>query len=143
MSPDRLDRATRSYVMSRIRSKGTKCERALRAALVGRHIKGFKMHYDAFGQPDFAFPSQKVAIFCDSEFWHGLKPIPVSNRAYWGPKIARNVSRDRLVESKLRAEGWTVLRFRESRLLGSLAECVEEISARLHERSSGPIHLKG
>ena len=136
MSPDKFDRSVRSYIMSRIRSKDTKCERALRASLIRQGIRGFRMHHKIVGRPDFAFPVEKIAIFCDSDFWHGLKPIPSTNRAYWATKIARNKSRDRSVESKLRAEGWVVLRFREYRLLNSPTECVEEISVTLRERSA-------
>lgn len=25
-----------------------------------------------FGKPDFAFKARKIAVFCDSEFWHGF-----------------------------------------------------------------------
>lgn len=32
-----------------------------------------KKHYDVSGKPDFAFPRDKVAVFCDSHFWHGYK----------------------------------------------------------------------
>ncbi len=93
------------------------------------------MHYNVIGHPDFAFPVEKVAIFCDSDFWHGFKPLPASNRRYWVAKISKNVSRDKLVNSTLEAEGWLVLRFRESRLLSSPSQCVEEILAGLWERA--------
>lgn len=134
MSPDKFGPNVRSYIMSRVRSKGTKCERMLRAELIRQGIDGFKMHYKLVGTPDFAFPYSKVAIFCDSEFWHGLKPLPVSNRRYWSSKINYNVRRDRVVTSKLRAQGWMVLRLRESAILSSPMKCVDQIKSRLKER---------
>lgn len=127
MTPDKFDRNVRSYIMSRIRSRGTKCERTLRAALIRKGIRGFKMHYGITGHPDFAFPVQKVAIFCDSDFWHGRKPIPVSHREYWAAKFRRNMSRDSIVNSKLGATGWTVIRLRESQILKSPSKCVKDI----------------
>lgn len=60
--------------------------------------------------------TKKVAIFCDSEFWHGYdwehknKEIK-TRREFWIPKIERNIERDREVTKTLEDEGWTVVRF--------------------------------
>ena len=65
---------------------------------------------------DIAFPGRRVAIFVDGCFWHGC-PVhgtqPRSNTWYWGPKLQRNVERDRVVDQTLSAAGWTVVRIWE------------------------------
>lgn len=67
------------------------------------------------GKPDAANKSKKIAIFFDSEFWHGFdwtnrKKNIKSNTAFWLPKIERNIARDELVNEKLLQGGWKVIR---------------------------------
>ena len=57
--------------MQAIKSKDTKIEICLRKELWLRGIRYRKNVKDVFGKPDIAFKSKKVAVFCDSEFWHG------------------------------------------------------------------------
>lgn len=62
---------TRSENMARIKSKNTDIELILRKAL---WAKGFRYRVNdtsVIGKPDIVFKRKKVAIFCDSEFWHG------------------------------------------------------------------------
>ena len=65
--------------------------------------------------PDIVFRKQKVAIFCDSEFWHGKKYLEgqrfKKNAEYWETKIKNNIKRDKKVNEILKKDGWTVLRF--------------------------------
>ncbi|HET7484940.1 MAG TPA: very short patch repair endonuclease [Solirubrobacterales bacterium] len=67
-------------------------------------------------RPDIVFTRSKVAVFVDGCFWH-LCPehgqIPKANRAYWEPKLVRNVERDRRNDVALIEDGWRVLRFFE------------------------------
>src|SRR6266550_3919944 len=119
--------------MSRIRSKGSRCERALRAALVRSGTRDFRMQYGIFGKPDFAFPNQKVAVFCDSDFWHGRKRVPSTNRSYWTLKLARNRKRDKQVNLHLRGRGWIVVRLSESEILRSPSACVKVILMQLDQ----------
>ena len=129
---DRVSKEARSRIMSAIRSKDTEIELVLRREL---HRRGFRyrIHYGAaLGKPDVAFPGAKVAIFCDSEFWHGyrwrkLKPSIRSNRQYWIPKIEHNIARDKQVTAALRNEGWVVLRFWGNEILHDLHRCVKTI----------------
>jgi DNA mismatch endonuclease (patch repair protein) len=64
-------------------------------------------------RPDLAFTRKRVAVFIDGCFWHSCpehgRP-PLSNTAYWGPKLAHNVQRDRLDTERLQSAGWTVVR---------------------------------
>jgi DNA mismatch endonuclease Vsr len=89
-------------------------------------------HGNVTGKPDFLFPREKVAIFCDSHFWHGYqwkkrKEELKRNRRFWLSKIAGNIKRDHLVNRELRRSGWKVLRFWEHQILGSADDCVLKI----------------
>ena len=102
--------------MPAIRSKGTKPERLVFAALKARKIF-FAAHVDTLlGKPDIVFHRKKVAVFIDSDFWHGNPErfiLPKSNTDYWEAKIARNRARDIAVAAELSAKGWSVLRLWE------------------------------
>lgn len=122
-----------SYNMSQVHSTDSALERAFVNELNRRGINTYiRNERSIFGTPDFAFKARKIAIFCDSEFWHGYnwenaKNEIKSNREYWIPKIERNIERDKEVSDRLIAEGWTVLRFWEHRIKETLTECVDEI----------------
>jgi DNA mismatch endonuclease (patch repair protein) len=129
-----------SFNMSRVRSAGSEIERALESAMRRAMLKP-KKQAEIFGRPDFAFPHAKVAVFCGSHFWHGykwtLKRKEIRrNRDFWLPKITANMRRDRSVNRRLRAEGWTVLRFWEHRILKSPDRCVTKIRAAIAGRTS-------
>ena len=125
--------------MSAIRSKNTGIELALRRELFRRGYR-YRIHYrEAPGKPDIAFVKKKVAIFCDSEFWHGYKWLKnrekiLSNRDYWITKIERNMKRDREIEKLLRRQDWTVIRFWGKDILGNPEECADRIGRVLAKR---------
>jgi DNA mismatch endonuclease, patch repair protein len=137
-----------SFRMSRIRSKDTAIELALRSALSAQRMR-FRKHYrTAPGCPDVAFPGAKVAVFCDSSFWHGrdiqaLKKRLRTNRSFWVAKIERNVARDRAVDAHLRKVGWKVLRFWEEDLVGRLPWCVDKIVRVVDARRNPPAQRVG
>jgi len=114
---DKVSPRKRSWIMAQVKSGGNKStETALVAAFRRSKIRGWHRKYLLFGKPDFVFPKQRVAVFVDGCFWHGHPQrcrMPVSNRAYWAKKIARNVTRDKLVTQTLRKKGWKVLRIWE------------------------------
>jgi DNA mismatch endonuclease, patch repair protein len=63
-----------------------------------------------------AFTRARLAVFVDGCYWHGCPEhgrVPAVNVEYWGPKLARNVERDRANTAALEEGGWTVLRFWE------------------------------
>jgi len=33
----------------------------------------YRKQYPIFGKPDFVVVGRRIAIFCDSEFWHGYR----------------------------------------------------------------------
>ena len=131
----------RSRVMSRIRSKDTKPELALRRSLHAAGLRGWRYHPKAVpGKPDLAFTRWKIAVFVDGRFWHGHPDYftPGKSGSYWDAKIARTQERDRLANEALEAQGWTVLRFWDFEVERELPRCVEEIRAVLSDaKSSG------
>ena len=131
-------RAQISFNMSRVRSKGSKIERVMETALHSLGLRPTKQP-KIFGCPDFAFRRAKVAIFCDSHFWHGYrwktreKEIK-SNRPFWLSKITGNIRRDRFVTRQLRKHGWIVLRFWEHQI----KRCPDRCAARVKDVLANP-----
>lgn len=105
-----------SYNMKRIKNKDSEIELLLRKELWRRGLRYRKNVKGIIGKPDIAFIGKKVAVFCDSEFWHGYdwenrRHDFKSHQDFWLPKIERNMQRDVEVTQALQADGWTVIRF--------------------------------
>lgn len=121
-----------SYNMHQVRSKDTKIEVMLRKELWSRGLRYQKNSKKVFGKPDIVFIGKKVAVFCDSEFWHGYdwdnkKKDFKSHQEFWIPKIERNIERDKEVNYELKNTGWTVLRFWGNDIKKNLKACADEI----------------
>ena len=114
---DVFDKVKRSEVMSRIKGCGNKnTELALMKIFRIHRITGWRRHQPLYGKPDFVFPAKKVAVFVDGCFWHGCPKhykIPETNRDFWEKKIDANVKRDRIVNKKLKRDGWLIIRIWE------------------------------
>ena len=131
---DNLTKAQRRKNMQHIRAKDTSIEVRLRKALWNKGYR-YRKNYDKLpGKPDIALTKYKVAIFCDSEFFHGkdwevLKPrLEKSNNSqYWINKISRNRERDDEINKRLLFEGWTVIRFWGKDILSNVDECVKVV----------------
>jgi len=111
----------RSEIMSRVRSRDNKATE-LRLIYVFRahSIRGWRRRGKAFGNPDFIFPAERLAVFVDGCFWHSCPihgSIPVSNRLFWKTKLHRNLQRDKLVRRELQSSGWRVLRIWQHELI--------------------------
>lgn len=130
--------------MSRVRSYGSVIERTLGKALWAEGIRYRKQYKMVPGRPDFALVGRKVAIFCDSSFWHG-RGYPEtgtqfkSNRDFWLAKIQRNIARDEQVNLMLRELGWVVLRFWDDQILRDTEECVRVVRRAMEQ---GRLHRK-
>lgn len=129
---DDLTPEQRRRNMQAIKSKDTTIELALRKALWGKGIRYRKNYKMLIGKPDIAITKYKLAVFCDSEYWHGYdwenrNQRIKSNREYWIPKIARNMARDEEINATLEAEGWTVIRFWKRQIRKELDKCVDEV----------------
>ena len=76
---DNLTKEQRHKNMQQIKSKDTKIEVLLRKALWSKGYRYRKNDKKLPGKPDIVLGKYKIAIFCDSEFFHGkdwevLKP---------------------------------------------------------------------
>ena len=125
----------RSYNMSRIKNKDTKIEVDLRRALWKEGLRYTKNDIRVFGKPDICFHKKKLAVFCDSSFWHGrdyLKgKIPKSNKKFWIEKFKNNINRDKNVNEKLKKEGWKIIRFWDDEIIYDIENCVKSIKSQL------------
>jgi DNA mismatch endonuclease Vsr len=123
-----------SYKMSRVKAKGTSIEKIISSALWNAGIRGYRKNQKGVvGTPDFCWKKHKIAVFCDSSFWHGYnwaekkKEIKV-RKAFWYKKIEDNIKRDKSITKKLRKDGWTVLRFWDFQIKKNPVACVRKIA---------------
>jgi DNA mismatch endonuclease (patch repair protein) len=122
--------------MRKIKSSKTSPEILLQKLLRSKGIK-FKKYFSSLpGKPDISILSKKVAIFVDGEFWHGYqwqekKRKIRTNRAYWLPKIEKNILRDKQNNKKLKKEGWKVLRFWQQQIIKDPQKCLTKIKKTL------------
>jgi DNA mismatch endonuclease, patch repair protein len=113
---DNLTKEQRRKNMQNIRSKGTLPEQKIMRELQRRKIY-FAKHVDSIiGKPDILFRRKKIAVFIDSDFWHGHPRrfiMPKTNCKYWKNKIDRNKERDKEVNKELKKMGFKVIRIWE------------------------------
>lgn len=134
---DVLTKEQRRRNMQAIRSRDTKDEVLLAKSLWTRGWRYRKNDKSVFGKPDIVFKKYRVAVFVDSEYFHGKdwdseKHRIKSRREFWWPKIERNMERDREVTEKLTAAGWVVLRFWSRDIRKNTDECIETIERELN-----------
>lgn len=120
--------------MSHIKGKDTSIEIVLRKALWAKGYRFRKNYKELPGSPDIALTKYKIAVFCDSEFFHGKdwdmlkeKLEKGKNPGYWVEKIQRNMERDWEKDKLLIFEGWTVIHFWGKEILKDTDECVKVI----------------
>jgi DNA mismatch endonuclease, patch repair protein len=116
--------AARRAAQGASKKANTKCELILRRGL---WAKGFRYRVCAEelpGKPDLVFRRERLAVFCDGDFWHGrdvksrLARLSVGHNApYWMTKIRANVVRDRAHTALLELGGWTVIRIWETDII--------------------------
>jgi DNA mismatch endonuclease, patch repair protein len=123
---------SKKSAIGRVPGFGTQIELVLGSALWAAGVRYRKQYRKIPGRPDFVVPKAKLAIFCDSSFWHG-RGWPASsaqfrtNREFWLPKIERNIRRDEEVNGLLAGLGWTTLRFWDDEILKRTNECVTRV----------------
>ncbi len=134
--------------MSRIRGKDTSIELVLRKELWARGYRYRKNYKELPGRPDIALTKYKIAIFCDSEFFHAkdwdileTKLQSGTNSDYWVPKIKRNIERDIEKDRRLKALGWKVLHFWGKDILKNPEDCVKEIEEMIYQCKMDRDHL--
>ena len=130
----------RSKNMRAIKSTATKTEIILAKTLWHLGYRYRKNNKTVFGKPDFTFKKLKIAIFIDSEFFHGkdweTRKKPQTNAKFWIKKIERTMQRDIEVTAYLESQNWKVLRFWSKEIEKNLDECVTIIEHEIALRSS-------
>jgi DNA mismatch endonuclease (patch repair protein) len=126
---DRITPQQRSKIMRAIRSTNTKDEVRLAKALWHLGYRYRKNNRTVFGKPDITFKNLKIAIFVDSEFFHGKdwetqKDRVKTNTEFWQKKIERNRQRDVEVNNYLESKNWKVIRFWSHEIEKNLENCI-------------------
>ena len=123
-----------SYKMSRVKAKGSEIERIMGSALWSSCLRGYRKNQKGVvGTPDFCWERKKIAIFCDSSFWHGFnwfeekKKIKV-RKDFWYKKIEDNIQRDKVITLRLSQDGWKVFRFWDFEIKKDVLACVDKIT---------------
>ena len=114
--------ATQSRVHAQASKKAdTKCEQIMRSTLWRMGFRFRKNVGSLPGKPDVFFQRERVAVFCDGDFWHGKNWVARkarlqngTNSNYWIAKIESNMARDRRHDEDLKSRGIIVLRYWES-----------------------------
>ena len=107
-------RETRSFNMSRIRSKDTKPELLVRKFLFSQGYR-YRINVKTLpGTPDIVLRKFNSVIFVHGCFWHGHKnckyyTIPKTRTLWWKEKITRNKYLDKKNTELLRKAGWQVI----------------------------------
>lgn len=136
---DVLTPEQRTKNMKAIRSKNTKMELLLAKSLWSKGIRYRKNDKSVFGRPDLTIKKYKIAIFVDSEYFHGKdweteKYRIRTNQEFWWNKIESNQKRDQIVNCFLVDKGWKVLRFWSRKVSKNLNLCVNQIIAVIEEQ---------
>jgi DNA mismatch endonuclease, patch repair protein len=123
------------------RSTDTKHELILRSELWRRGLRFRKNHIDLPGKPDIVFPSARVAVFCDGDFWHGRDWRRLSsqlrkraNPDYWCQKIQSNRERDKRTTTLLTRLGWYVIRLWENDIHANPQDAAVVVERAVRER---------
>ena len=138
--PDVLTPEQRRKAMQSIHSKDTSIELRLRKALWEKGFR-YRKNYKAIpGKPDIAITKYRIAIFCDSEFFHGKdwKSLRMvlekgNNSELWINKIQKNIERDERINRELTDMGWRVLRFWGKEILKDTDGCVKVVEEAIIE----------
>ena len=127
------------------RRQDTTPELLLRAALRSAGVR-FRSNVKTLpGCPDFILANDRVAVFCDGDFWHGRqwsrrkrKLLAGWNADYWVAKIERNRARDRSVTRTLRRLGWKVVRLWEGDVRRNPSQAAAKVVAAATALSAPP-----
>lgn len=144
---DRLTPEQRRKNMRAVKAKGSVIETILAKALWKKGFRYRKNDKAVFGKPDLTFRKYKIAIFVDSEFWHGKnwkkrKHDHKSNQEFWHNKIEKNIKRDKKVNKKLKKDNWIVIRFWGNEIKKNVASCVFKVEEIVNIKKLNAIHKK-
>ena len=134
---------TTHKIMASVKQKDTEPELLLRHALWKKGLRYRKNYTKLPGKPDIVFVSDRIAVFCDGDFWHGhnwaLRGLDsfdqelASYSQFWKDKLIKNINRDNQINAKLESLGWKVIRLWESDIRSDLDGSVNRvIEAKAH-----------
>ena len=139
---DRLTKEQRHKNMSNIKNKDTGIEIMLRKALWDKGYRYRKNFKELPGKPDIVLTKYRIAIFCDSEFFHGKDWDDLKkqlergkNAEFWINKISKNRERDEEINKQLFYQGWTVIRFWGKDIKKDVEQCVKAVEETIFEMS--------
>ena len=110
---DDRSKTQRSLNMSRIKSKNTVPEKAVRKIITELGWR-YRLHSARLpGKPDIVIHKNQTVIFTNGCFWHQHRDCkrqtkPKTNVRYWLPKLERNVEKQKSDIKKLKRLGWNV-----------------------------------
>lgn len=132
-----------SKALAKIKGTDTKGEKLLRSTLWKQGFRFRKNVRGLPGKPDIVFPTERVVVFCDGDFWHGRKwgkdkrrLAAGPNAPYWIAKIKANKDRDKKYNRELKRLGWMVLRFWDSEVRDDVQKVSAAVSAEVLARRS-------
>jgi len=130
-------KAVRSYNMSRIRSKDTRPEIAVRKAIFAQGFR-FRLHDIKLpGKPDIVLKKYNIVIFINGCFWHGHESckyfvVPKTRPEWWIQKINRNKELDAINAEKIKNIGWKVITIHECEIKGDkFDQAIKNLVARI------------
>jgi len=138
-----------SYKMSQVRAKETGIEKIMERELRTFGLRGYQKNQKGIlGTPDFCWKRKKIAVFCDSSFWHGYnwkkdKAKIKVRKKFWFKKITDNIKRDKLVTIKLKKEGWKVFRFWDFDIKMNTEDCAKKITHALKSKNKNKEVING
>jgi DNA mismatch endonuclease (patch repair protein) len=130
---DKLTPEHRGLLMSRVKSKNTAPEMAVRHLVFGMGYR-YRLHDKRLpGRPDLVFPGRRKVVFVNGCFWHGHEGcryarLPKTRVDFWREKIEKNRVRDRTNVALLEANGWKVLAVWQCEL-----KIIEALANKLYE----------
>lgn len=138
MMVDSLTAERRSWNMSRIRSRDTRPERALRSML---HRAGFRFRlHDRLlpGTPDIVMKKHKAVILVHGCYWHrheGCRnaTTPSTRTDFWRAKFSATVARDERNLEALAELGWSPIVVWECDVKNRPDDVIAKIKSKLRE----------
>jgi DNA mismatch endonuclease (patch repair protein) len=143
---DNVSKAKRSWIMSRIRSSGTKPELLMREMLLDAEEVFTEHAKELPGRPDFKVVSAHTAIFVHGCFFHGCPTHykrPKSNVDFWVSKVQANMRRDARSVRALWRMGWHVIRVWEHSLRKDRIESTQNRLLNLLQKSHSQTRFTG
>ena len=142
---DILTKDQRRRNMQAIRNSKTRIEDRLAKALFSKGYRYRRNDKSVYGKPDIVFKRLKIAVFCDSEYFHGKnwdkeKHRIKTNTEFWHKKIEQNMLRDQIVNEELLKNNWKVLRYWGRAIEKNLDICISEIEKAVEDRKHGELH---